>query len=57
MVFHNYPLPTHPRAWGFVEALWNQEPPRGRWRYYDGLLYTLALLYASGTFRIHGPVG
>jgi endo-1,4-beta-D-glucanase Y len=45
------------RAGMFVDALWELEPPTGKWRYYDGLLYTLALLYASGSFRIHGPVG
>jgi endo-1,4-beta-D-glucanase Y len=44
---------THPRAWGFVEALWNQEPPRGRWRYYDGLLQFMAVLHASGNFRVY----
>jgi oligosaccharide reducing-end xylanase len=27
----------------------------GRWRYYDGMLYLLALLHASGNFRIYTP--
>ncbi|MBW3631060.1 MAG: glycoside hydrolase [Gemmatimonadetes bacterium] len=44
---------THPRAWRFVEALWSLEPPRGRWRYYNGLLQFMAMLHASGNFRIH----
>jgi oligosaccharide reducing-end xylanase len=39
----------------FVEQLWQIEPPSGRWRYYDGLLYTLALLHASGEFKIYAP--
>jgi oligosaccharide reducing-end xylanase len=44
---------THPRAWDFVEALWELEPPRGRWRYYDGLLQFMAVLHASGNFRVY----
>ncbi|MFE5207974.1 glycosyl hydrolase family 8 [Streptomyces sp. NPDC056600] len=47
----------NPRAWKFVEALWNLEPPTGQYRYYDGLLTYMALLHASGTFRIHQPSG
>ncbi|MDB1087590.1 glycosyl hydrolase family 8 [Streptomyces sp. ACA25] len=46
---------THARSWKFVEALWNLEPPTGRYRYYDGLLNYLGLLHASGNFRIHQP--
>ena len=45
------------RAGTFVDALWELEPPTGTWRYYDGLLYTLALLYVSGNFRSYTPVG
>lgn len=45
----------HARAGTFVDALWELQPPTGRWRYYDGLLYMLALLHASGTFRIYAP--
>jgi oligosaccharide reducing-end xylanase len=37
----------------FVDALWDLQPPTGKWRYYDGLLYTLALLHVSGNFRIY----
>jgi len=40
----------------FVQELWDASPPSGRWRYYDGMLYTLALLNASGNFRIYSPV-
>lgn len=46
---------TIPERIEFVERLWNAEPPQGRWRYYDGLLYMLALLNVSGNFRIYNP--
>jgi oligosaccharide reducing-end xylanase len=39
----------------FVQALWDAPIPSGKWRYYDGLLYTLALLHVSGNFRIYPP--
>jgi oligosaccharide reducing-end xylanase len=39
----------------FVEALWDARPPSGTWRYYDGLLYMLALLNVGGHFRIYVP--
>lgn len=39
----------------FVERLWTMPVPTGKWRYYDGLLYFLALLEAGGRFRVHGP--
>lgn len=39
----------------FVQALWDAQPPSGHWRYYDGMLYTLALLHLSGQFQIYGP--
>ncbi len=43
------------RAGAFVDALWELQAPTGTWRYYDGLLYLLALLHVSGTFRIYAP--
>ncbi|HEY0605780.1 MAG TPA: glycosyl hydrolase family 8 [Herpetosiphonaceae bacterium] len=43
------------RAAAFVDALWELQPPTGKWRYYDGLLYLLALLHVSGNFRIYAP--
>lgn len=46
---------THPRARQFVEALWNLSTPAGRYRYYDGMLYLLAMLHCSGEFRIRTP--
>ena len=39
----------------FVQALWDLEIPSGQWRYYDGLLYFLALLQVSGNYRIYAP--
>ena len=39
----------------FVQRLWDAPIPTGRWRYYDGLLYQLALLQVSGNFRIYEP--
>jgi len=46
---------TQPRAQQFVEALWNTPVPTGQWRYYDGMLYMLAMLHCSGEFRIWSP--
>ncbi len=39
----------------FVEELWNLPVPSGRGRYYDGMLYMLALLQVSGNFKIYIP--
>jgi oligosaccharide reducing-end xylanase len=39
----------------FVDKLWKMEVPAGHYRYYNGLLYTLALLEAGGRFRIYSP--
>jgi oligosaccharide reducing-end xylanase len=44
----------HPRRLDFVRALWEQPIPTGRYRYYDGMLYMLALLHCSGEFRAYG---
>jgi oligosaccharide reducing-end xylanase len=46
---------TNPRAAKFVEAFWNMPVPAGQYRYYDGLLYMLAMLHCSGQFRIWPP--
>jgi len=43
---------TNPRAKNFVEELWNTPPPDGLERYYEGLLYMMALLHCSGEFRV-----
>ncbi len=39
----------------FVQALWDSKIPSGQWRYYDGMLYMLALLHTSANFRIYLP--
>ena len=41
----------------FVQALWDAQIPTGKGRYYDGLLYMLALLQVSGNYKIYDPVG
>ncbi|HUI29382.1 MAG TPA: glycosyl hydrolase family 8 [Candidatus Acidoferrales bacterium] len=41
----------------FVEALWNARVPAGLYRYYDGMLYMLAMLQVSGNFKIYDPTG
>ena len=43
---------THPRWKNFVEELWNTPTPDGLERYYEGLLYLMALLHCSGEFLI-----
>lgn len=43
------------RAKLFTEALWNTPIPSGEYRYYDGMLYLMSLMHASGEFRIWGP--
>jgi len=48
---------THPRSKDFVEALWDTPVPNGIERYYEGLLYLMALLHCSGEFRIWTPHG
>jgi len=39
----------------FVQALWDQAIPTGKYRYYDGLLMMLGLLQVSGNYRIYEP--
>jgi oligosaccharide reducing-end xylanase len=39
-------------AKAFVDALWNMPVPSGEQRYYDGMLYLMSLMHASGNFRI-----
>lgn len=43
---------THPRSKLFVQELWELDIPSGPYRYYDGMLYMMALLHASGEFRV-----
>jgi oligosaccharide reducing-end xylanase len=44
-----------PQARAFVEELWATPCPSGEQRYYDGTLYMMSLLHASGHFRIWMP--
>ncbi|MDZ7263002.1 MAG: glycosyl hydrolase family 8 [candidate division KSB1 bacterium] len=44
---------THEKRKDFVEELWKLPIPTGTWRYYDGMLYLLALLQLSGNFKIY----
>ncbi|WP_438020198.1 glycosyl hydrolase family 8 [Sorangium sp. So ce315] len=46
---------THERSADFVRALWDLQPPSGQYRYYDGMLYFMALLHVSGEFRAYAP--
>jgi oligosaccharide reducing-end xylanase len=46
---------TDTRAYRFVKDLYSQPIPTGKWRYYDGMLYTMALLHLSGRFHIYAP--
>ncbi len=39
----------------FVQAFWDSPLNKGQYRYYDNLLYMLALLHLSGQFRIYSP--
>jgi oligosaccharide reducing-end xylanase len=41
-----------PVAKAFVDALWNMPVPSGEQRYYDGMLYLMGLMHASGNFRM-----
>ncbi|WP_372013940.1 glycosyl hydrolase family 8 [Pseudoxanthomonas sp. 10H] len=47
----------HPRRLAFVRALWELPVPSGQHRYYDGMLYLMALLHCSGDFRAWLPPG
>lgn len=44
---------TDPISWAFIEEFWNTSVPTGQWRYYNGLLYLMALLHLSGNFQIY----
>jgi endo-1,4-beta-D-glucanase Y len=43
---------TPEKGRGFVQALWDTPIPFNEYRYYDGVLYMLALLHAGGRFRV-----
>lgn len=48
---------TDPIRWEFVRAFWDAPLTVGQYRYYDNILYLLALLQLSGNFRIYQPAG
>jgi oligosaccharide reducing-end xylanase len=41
-----------PNSKAFVDALWNTPVPSGEQRYFDGMLYLMSMMHASGNFRI-----
>ena len=43
------------QASAILEDFWNTPLPTGQWRYYDGLLYTFAMLQLSGQYNIYAP--
>lgn len=38
-----------------LTKLWNMNAPTGQWRYYNGMVYFLSMLHASGNFKIYKP--
>lgn len=43
------------KAWDFVDDFFEMTFPTGRYRYYDGCLYFLSYLHASGNFKMYKP--
>ena len=43
------------KAWDFVDDFFEMTFPTGRFRYYDGCLYFLSYLHASGNFQMYKP--
>ena len=37
----------------YLQMLWDARPPKGQWRYYEGMVYMLSMLHVSGNFRIY----
>ena len=35
-----------------LERLWNSQPPTGKYRYYDGMVYYLSWLHVAGCFKL-----
>lgn len=42
-------------AWDFVDDFYEMTFPTGHYRYYDGCLYFLSYLHASGNFKMYKP--
>lgn len=43
------------KAWDFVDDFFEMTFPTGQYRYYDGCLYFLSYLHASGNFKMYKP--
>lgn len=43
------------KAWDFVDDFFEMDFPTGHFRYYDGCLYFLSYLHASGNFKMYKP--
>lgn len=43
------------KAWDFVDDFFEMTFPTGDYRYYDGCLYFLSYLHASGNFKMYTP--
>ena len=43
------------KAWDFVDDFFEMDFPTGHFRYYDGCLYFLSYLHASGNFKMYTP--
>ena len=43
------------KAWDFVDDFYEMTFPTGQYRYYDGCLYFLSYLHASGNFKMYKP--
>lgn len=43
------------KAWDFVDDFFEMTFPTGDYRYYDGCLYFLSYLHASGNFKMYRP--
>ncbi len=39
----------------YLNKLWSTTAPSGQWRYYNGMVYMLSMLHASGNFKIYKP--
>ena len=46
---------TEPNRADFVRALWERPVPEGHHRYYDGMLYMMAMLHCSGRYKAWLP--
>lgn len=45
----------HPQRLEFVTAFWDTPVPQGQYRYFDGMLYLMALLHCAGEYKVWLP--